>query len=507
MKKTLILLLLLSSSLTILLATPLWVSSYGTRSSYSPDLFLTGFAMINKYESDSLIKVKELALSDLTGKIETKIFSEIVLSESDGTEGYSSTASMVTQSTVNITVFGVEYEIYGENNKYYALSYIATEDLLESYIQKSSDSWISMQRLYENSLSFRSAGNSVKALSELYRAQMEISGFMENYSLYNSINLDSEDDSFFESIGEMDSFSDFRDLENKISAGLEELENLKCRNLAEAMGKIALILKRQDIRGGNIDIPSSTYKSTSFSSPFGRYASAGLESSIINTLERSTDKTIIRSNYWQEGDLVFFRVLVLNESGEKLGQAVVKFPTSSVSYSYDLKPQNFNEAMVALKEFADGALTDGGLNVDIWTNKGRNRDSPVYEEGESLSLYMRVNQPAFLQITYILATGQKVLLEPSFYIGLDQVNRAVKLPYEFEVISPLGIEQLVVTAFSAEPPVPVTVLELIDGEQYEVFTSMKAVVAQTRGLRKKVNNTEEIRVGEAIVNLTTIGKE
>jgi len=83
----------------------------------------------------------------------------------------------------------------------------------------------------------------------------------------------------------------------------------------------------------------------------------------------------------------------------------------------------------------------------------------------------------------------------------------VKLPYEFEVISPLGIEQLVVTAFSAEPPVPVTVLELIDGEQYEVFTSMKAVVAQTRGLRKKVNNTEEIRVGEAIVNLTTIGKE
>ena len=330
---------------------------------------------------------------------------------------------------------------------------------------------------------------------------------MDNYSLHTSINADVLREVFFESMPGIASLADFRNLENEITTSLEELENLHCRNFAEAAEKIALILNRQSITGGNLEVTPSTYKSTSFSSSFGRFAASELDSALVNTLETSSDKTIIRSNYWQQEDLIQFRVLAVNVAGDKLGQATVQFPASSIASGFDLKPQNFNEAMVALREFADGALTEGGLKVDIWTNKGRNSDSLVYEEGETLVLYMRVNQPAFLQITYVLATGHKVLLEKSFYIGLDKVNRTVKLPYEFEVISPLGIEQLVVTAFSKEPPVPFTTIKSIDGEDYEIFTSMKAVVAQTRGIRKKTDNSEEeIRVGEAILSLTTVGK-
>lgn len=123
-----------------------------------------------------------------------------------------------------------------------------------------------------------------------------------------------------------------------------------------------------------------------------------------------------------------------------------------------------------------------------------------------MQLYFRVNQPAFLQITYNLATGEKVLLEKSFYIGMDKVNRVVKLPYGFEVIPPLGVERLIVTAFSRQPPPPNTRIAEIEGERYEVFADTNAVVAQTRGLKKKQDNSgeETMKVGETMVTLTTV---
>jgi hypothetical protein len=118
-----------------------------------------------------------------------------------------------------------------------------------------------------------------------------------------------------------------------------------------------------------------------------------------------------------------------------------------------------------------------------------------------------VNQPSFLQITYRLATGELVLLEDSFYIGSDRVNRTVPLPYEFEVQPPFGVENLVVTGYSIEPPPVNTVPKYIDGELYQVFGSLKDVVVNTRGLGRRQNSSgETIRVGEAMLTMTTIEK-
>jgi len=90
-----------------------------------------------------------------------------------------------------------------------------------------------------------------------------------------------------------------------------------------------------------------------------------------------------------------------------------------------------------------------------------------------------------------------------FYIGIDKVNRAVALPYEFEVQPPFGVEQLLVTAYSTEPPTPQTRTASIGGENYEVFGSVKEVVAKARGLGKKKKSGRP-RVGEAMLTLTTM---
>ena len=161
---------------------------------------------------------------------------------------------------------------------------------------------------------------------------------------------------------------------------------------------------------------------------------------------------------------------------------------------------------VKLRKLSEASLGNFSWRGTIWTNKGNSNENLVFTEGEELQLYFRVNQPAFLQLTYDLATGEKVLLEKSFYIGVDKVNRVVKLPYAFEVVPPLGVEHLIVTAFSNQPPEPNTIITTIDGERYEVFTTAKEAVAQARGLKKMQQETtsEIIKVGEAFVTITTI---
>jgi len=508
MKKVLNLLSLIFISTLLYSAQPDWVKSFGMNTEFPLSHNLTGFAMFNRDEPDAVIKAKELALSDLTGKIETKVQSEMTLVETDGTGGYSSSASMITRCTVDVRVSHTEYEVYRGRDNVYALAHISIDELSDFYINNASEIYIDIDNAKKNAEHYIDSNRTDQALSEIYKAKKDFINFYELFSLYSALNPDSPQTSFFQTIDGINNLRALKTMENEISRSLDKLENPESRSFQEAIQKIAVILEKQNINGGNINVPPFNFEQTSFSSEFGRYGASLLEASLVRTLKRASEKTIFRSNYWQNENTIHLNVLVLNEEGHKLGQATAQFPYDSAINSYDLKPQNYEDSMIALKEFADGALTEGGININIWTNKGRDEDSPVYEDGETLQLFMRVNQPAFLQITYHLATGENVLLERSFYIGIDKVNRAVKLPYDFEVQPPLGIEQLIVTAYSVEPPTPNIVIENIDGEDYEVFTSMAAVTAQTRGLkRKQDNNTSEVRVGEAIINLTTIQRD
>ena len=501
----LFLLLLFSQSFA---AAPDWVKTFGVDSPYSTEEFLTGFAMVNRNEDNSLLKAREISLGDLTGKIETKVYSDITLRESDGTDGYSSSSSMLTRCTVDITVSGVDFDVFEDRTHFYTLAFIPISELLAFYINNASILFLDINSSYNNAQGYINENKSASALSELYDAKKNIINFYEQFSLYTAINPHAGESSFFQDINNLNNLQSFKNLENDISIILEKLEDPYSINFDQAIDKISVILKRQGISGGNINVPPFNFEQTSFSSEFGRYGSSLLQSSLMETLDRSSETLTFRSNYWVQDKLIHMTVLAINEDGEKLAQASVRFPYDSSIDFYELKPQNFEESMIALREFADGALTDGGLNIDIWTNKGRDEDSPVYENGETLQLFMRVNQPSFLQITYHLATGQSVLLEKSFYIGMDKVNRTVKLPYDFEVQPPLGIEQLIVTAYSIEPPEANTILEYIDGEEYEVFSSMTAITEQSRGLRKKQEeNTTDVRMGEALINLTTIREE
>jgi len=160
-----------------------------------------------------------------------------------------------------------------------------------------------------------------------------------------------------------------------------------------------------------------------------------------------------------------------------------------------------------MDECGQPSLTTSGT-VEAWTNQGRNSDHLVFVEGDTVEFYFRVNQPCFLQLTYLLASGERVLLDESFYIGQDKVNMVVRYPGEFEPVAPFGVERLIVTAFEENPPKPDVHIERIDGYDYRVFGALDEVYSGTRGLRPKTSSGEErdVRVGEARLTMTTVAK-
>ena len=94
---------------------------------------------------------------------------------------------------------------------------------------------------------------------------------------------------------------------------------------------------------------------------------------------------------------------------------------SAIAGPVSLVPDNTDQAIRNEQLLIGNAVTGGGLSVKVWTNKGRDQEVLVFEEGEEVQFYVRVNQ-------------------------------IVALPYQFMVVPPFGVERLIVTGYSQEPP-------------------------------------------------------
>ena len=168
----------------------------------------------------------------------------------------------------------------------------------------------------------------------------------------------------------------------------------------------------------------------------------------------------LTSSCWKNGDEITVRATVRNvKTGEFLASSVVRFLNSKLREPLIFTPTNYspfiqnsrvfddqrNEAVVPDKEPHEPQFPAvSGLEVEIWTDKGRG--SVAYVKGETMKVFGRVNQPAYLRLLYILADDRKyTLLQNNYYIGPSQVNTDVEID-EFVCVPPFGAEILVVAA-------------------------------------------------------------
>ncbi len=169
---------------------------------------------------------------------------------------------------------------------------------------------------------------------------------------------------------------------------------------------------------------------------------------------------------WENGDEVTIRAILRDvHTGEFLASAVVRYLKSQQRESRTYKPRGYEGVMVEKETFnpryyvedagTPEVLTErsfsliGGLEVDVWTGQGHNH--VYYTEGDSVKIFARVNQPAYLRMLYTLADQRRTLLIDNFYIGPSQVNSPVAIG-NFRCVPPLGTEFLFVAARTEEFP-------------------------------------------------------
>ncbi|MFN3426543.1 MAG: LPP20 family lipoprotein [Candidatus Thermochlorobacter sp.] len=486
---------------------PEWAQSYGSTLPFPRATHLTGFgiARLTSQDGSALDQAKAQAASDLIKKIQVTVSSDMVSISKEVDGKFSSSLTSVVQSVSTLQLEGIEYLTAKDNTTFYALAFVKRNELAEAYTERLRASFARLQAMLTQAAEQEKL-NPQEAVRQYLAALPRFAELLEWTALVRALSaktLSSEDIGVPMRSSAIE-FLAFR--EQELHAKVNALLQKSITSLDEAATSVAQRFQLQGMAIGSVQVLDLNYQDSDFSSAFGAFFARKLETQLAALPKRHSEAQVVRGNYWERGESIELLLLAQTTTGEKIGSLSLTFPKSLIPQNLELKPRNFEQALKDQKVIADGALVDGGIGVEVWTNKGRNLERVAFQEGDKVELYFRVNQPAFLRLTYLLSTGQRVLLEEKFYIGLDKVNQVVKYPAALVCSAPFGVERLIVTAFSSEPPKPNVKLEKISGEEYEVLVeSLSQTLTKTRGL-KKSTSSQDLKLGETTLTITTMPK-
>ncbi len=509
-------------SLTVLSvgAVPQWVSTYGGSSPYRLPEYLSGYGFSDlPQKTERLAAARDAALSQLSRQVRMRVTSlEDYTTEDDGKTSASRYVTNI-QTASELSISGARFAVHAEGETVHVLAYIETESLYRQFIMLAEESRNRFDAAIAKADSALQDGRLPEARTHLVDAAAELTSMVESASVLGAIAAAVGPGSFSGESGiSIDEFEALL-LERKGVVDTFQPENLEQ----------AITLLAEDL-GSRLTMPAQVmpllYQDGDFSSSFGSRTAHLLEERLQRTAsisrtagsartagsDRSTDSpdtAVIRGTYWVDARQV---ELLLTARSAARGTVLASVGTTIPLTALDpdsLRPANADAAFRDGQLLLDDRIVNGGLDVEVWTDRGRNEQTLVFTEGEELQFYFRVNQPAFLQLSYVLVTGETVLLEESFYIGIDRVNRVVALPYKFQVVPPYGVERLIVTAHAQLPPKPDVIPRMIAGQWYDVFHSPEAAVAATRGLARVRQETaaSTVKVGEASLVITTMAGE
>lgn len=487
-------------------AAPLWVRSGGRRLPFEGAAHMAGFdsARIEANEREATQLARQRALGQLSKKIRLKITSELIASASGTKDDVSTRLTSVVRTSSNLQLTNVDYLIHKTKSSIYALAYVNRRKQGNLYIEKAEMALARITAAMAQAAEYEKAQNIPRAIEAYTKVLPQFPAFHSDFAVACLL-LDADMREKAITVGaKRYTPRDVIRWEQLAGRKAQDLMYQPAGNLEDAALLIAGQLKSQGVAAGEMKVKDLLYQESDFSSEFGRYASLKLKEALYRALPASGEKQVLSGQYWETADKLELTVFVQSLEGPVLGSARAEFPASSLPAEIEVKPRNYIQALKDMLVMDGEALAEGRIAVEVWTNRGRNEDSVVFHRGETIQFYFRVNQPAYLQLTYVLAGGMKVLLEESFYIGSDRVDRPVRYYDEFEPAPPFGVERLIVTAFSDRPPIADVVSEEVEGVEYFVFKDL-TIYSRTRGLiRKRDQEQTDIKIGEAGLTMTTV---
>ncbi len=485
-----------------------WTDFNQRQQLYPVSEYFTGFSMqeVDKQEDIGEVyeKLKESALSNLSKSIQVTVESVTTLSTLELNEEFQQGFRQKLASFSRVDLAGmVSQTTFDKKAKIaYAMAYVKKSDLREYYQKVINKKKEEIAQKIKMAIRYNELNEKDDALKTYYECMplfIEIEEAQTIVILLEAANPD---------------LQEIKNYELQVREAITQLFKSEQLSLDDVCSFMAFGLKIQTGSFDNIiRLTNFTYEDTRMGSRFSRRFAEHFEKELINTADYNVTSSvlpptssvrnprhIIQGTYWIEGDKIKIIAILRDMKDGKPVATVDGFLPEQWLQENNIswKPENFEFAHQNMLQFRKDEIVDGNMTLEVWTNKGN--ESPIFEENDTLTFYIRVNYPCYVRIINHFADNTRVLLVDNDYIGTDKVNKVVKIREEFLCSPPFGAEVLQVNAQTEtfEP------LLIEDKWNYKfILGELDEVLKITRGF-KPVKN-DDLRAEERIV-VTTIDK-
>lgn len=510
-------------------STPDWVEQNGVAAAYPANRFLVGFAQTHGREG-ALEAAKQQAAADLARQISVQIESNVVdvLHEREGRIENELTSQI--RATSDVRLDGVRFESHRKRKNVWALAILERLPAARSRRRLRDRAIATTARCLDAAAAEERAGRARQALDAYRGCRRFLDEAIEHEAIASALTRGGL-------LGE-DVGPTLAAHATQITARIRSIPHEDARSIRGAAEALATQLAEAGVgRGAALRVAPLLYRGRDVSSPFGRELALALESAIGRTVAKggaAAGTVVVRGTYQEKADQEKagaaektrgadpekkgpqdpggasaldategrdFSIRVNAKeaaSGRLLSSAEIVLAASAIPDGLATRPENFERFAADADKLAGGDVVSGDLRVEIRTDRGER--GIVYDEGESLSLYVRVNQPAWVRLIYVLTSGDHVPITQEWYIDEEKVNQLVEYPASFEIVAPFGVEMVHAMASSERPPKLVTRTTVIDGERYTVIPDGADQVVRTRGIARR----ERKQVAEQTLTLTTM---
>jgi hypothetical protein len=488
--------------------TPDWALETTRKFHFPEGEFLIGFQSeknVNKENPQDLLnRIEGYAKEQLIEYIQVKVKGEATQEMSEVNGKVQSRFVSIYSSSSNLEVTGLKIEkSYDPKTKMgYAIAYARKADLA-GYYKGIIDAGLTnaAQKIEEakNALNSKDIQRSIKVCFEAGNILPSIEQAQRVIIAIKSGNLSESDIQNERAAKQRTSIDDI----------VREAQRSSNNTVDEASFFIARGLKLQT---GKLEMPvmlmNFTYEDTKMGSDLSRRLNQYLSSKLVSEAgyvigAENTDEFfgyVLNGTYWKEVN----EIKVISTLKDNIGKIVATaeafvpltwFQSTGVNYL----PENFDEAYSKMKALDRNEIVKGDLNVEVWTNKGR--ENLIFSENDLLKFYVKANKECYLTFIYHLADGNSVLLFDNYRITEDMVNKTVEIPYDFECAEPFGVETLQVNAQTIQFPK----IETISKDGYYYITgNLNEVLSNTRGFKNK--SDKDIQRAEKRLMFTTMKK-
>ncbi len=487
---------------------PDWTDPIQRKTLYPEGLYLTGFSseVLRKTESIDELRQKHLGIAkaQLVESISVNIKSSATLNLENLNSKSLEQFKQASVSFSEAKFSGLKTENWYDEKKkiIYVFAYVRIAELIRAckadIVEKSG----LLKRKIDAADAYSNAGNLEQALKSYYQCFPIIREIEQNEAMLVAI-------------GKEPMPPETEDNELRISKSIANLRKERIHTIDD----VCILMSDgiwQQLEGLNfpasIALGSFTYRDSRAGSEFSSRLASCLEQkmvrrgfTIVSASNYGNETSIsepagllFSGTYWEEGENLKIvgnlRSLKTNSTIAGVEELLPKkwCDDNSVKYLAD----NYQQAVTRQKQFAENEIVGQGMIAELWTNRGK--DNPIFKQGDTMRVYIRVSQPCYIRLIYYFSDGTRTLLLDNRFISDDKIGKSILLPDQFVCDAPYGSETIQLIAQSG--PFKQLTVNIKDGYRL-IVDDIGSILANVRGM-KAVGQLDFIT--EKRLDLTTL---